>query len=58
MLRKGEHSNQSKTTCIIIGGGISGLIAATILQRQGIAVTVLDKGRGIGENLQGARLLN
>ena len=37
-----------KTACIIVGGGITGLITATILQRQGISVTILDKGRGIG----------
>lgn len=56
MLRKGEHSNSSKNTCIIVGGGITGLIAATVLQRQGIQVTVLDKGRGIGGRLATRRI--
>jgi renalase len=37
--------------CLIIGGGISGLIAAMVLQRNGISVTILDKGRGIGGRL-------
>ncbi|BAZ43301.1 hypothetical protein NIES4102_03010 [Chondrocystis sp. NIES-4102] len=43
-------------TCVVIGGGISGLITATVLQRAGIKVTVLDKGRGIGGRLATRRL--
>jgi renalase len=39
------------SSCIIVGGGITGLITATILQRRGINVTVLDKGKGIGGRL-------
>jgi len=41
---------------IIVGGGICGLMAATVLQRQGLKVTVLDKGRGIGGRLASRRL--
>ncbi len=37
--------------CVVIGGGITGLIIATILQRQGIKVTVLDKEKNIGGRL-------
>jgi len=37
--------------CIVIGGGIAGLIIATILQRKGIKITVLDKGKDIGGRL-------
>ena len=37
--------------CIVIGGGIAGLIIATVLQRKGIKVRVLDKGRDIGGRL-------
>jgi renalase len=48
------YSNSS--SCLIIGGGISGLITATILQRKGIKVTVLDKGRGIGGRLATRRI--
>ncbi|MFZ5515916.1 MAG: NAD(P)/FAD-dependent oxidoreductase [Candidatus Zhuqueibacterota bacterium] len=42
--------------CVIIGGGISGLIAATRLQQAGLKVTVLDKGRGIGGRLATRRI--
>jgi renalase len=42
--------------CLIIGGGISGLIAAMVLQRNGISVTILDKGRGIGGRLATRRI--
>ena len=45
-----------KTACIIVGGGITGLITATILQRQGISVTILDKGRGIGGRMATRRV--
>ena len=41
---------------IIVGGGICGLMAATVLQRQGLRVTVLDKGRGLGGRLASRRL--
>ncbi|MCS6989066.1 MAG: FAD-dependent oxidoreductase [Chloroherpetonaceae bacterium] len=33
---------------LVVGAGISGLMAATILKENGVAVTVLDKGRGAG----------
>lgn len=37
--------------CIIIGGGITGLIIANILHRRQISVTVLDEGRDLGGRL-------
>jgi hypothetical protein len=43
-------------SCLIIGGGIAGLMAATVLKRHGIDVIVLDKGRGIGGRLATRRL--
>ena len=52
-------SSDRQTTnsdCIIIGGGITGLIIANILQRNGIKITVLDKGRGIGGRLATRRV--
>lgn len=33
---------------LVVGAGISGLMAATILKENGVAVTVLDKARGAG----------
>ncbi|MEM7760250.1 MAG: FAD-dependent oxidoreductase [Cyanobacteria bacterium P01_A01_bin.40] len=53
-------SNRStiNADCIVIGGGITGLITATVLQRQGLKVTVLDKGRGIGGRLATRRIVN
>ncbi|MFM1841859.1 MAG: hypothetical protein RLZZ490_595 [Cyanobacteriota bacterium] len=46
----------TKPSVIVVGGGICGLLAATVLQRQGLTVTVLDKGRGIGGRLASRRL--
>lgn len=52
------NSDRSKidSDCIIVGGGITGLITATVLQRRGLRVTVLDKGRGIGGRLATRRI--
>jgi renalase len=49
-----EKSSQS--SCLVIGGGISGLIAATVLQRHNIHVTVVDKGKGIGGRMATRRI--
>ena len=46
----------SNSSCLIIGGGITGLTIATILQRHNIQATILDKGRGIGGRLATRRL--
>ncbi len=43
-------------SCLIIGGGMSGLIAGNILQKQGKKVTIIDKGRGIGGRLATRRI--
>ena len=39
---------RSKTSLAIIGCGIAGLTAAQICQKAGMAVTLFDKGRGVG----------
>jgi renalase len=41
----------SDFSCVIVGAGIAGLMAAQTLQAQGVRVTVLDKGRGVGGRL-------
>ncbi len=38
-------------SCIIVGAGIAGLMAAHRLQAAGVRVVVLDKGRGVGGRL-------
>ena len=51
-----SHSTSNSYPCIIVGGGITGLIIATILQRHDIRAVVLDKGRGIGGRLATRRI--
>jgi len=48
--------NNLRKDCLVIGGGLTGLVAATHLQAQGLTVKVLDKGRGIGGRLATRRI--
>ncbi len=47
---------QNTRTCIVVGAGISGLMAARTLQEHGLQVTVLDKGRGVGGRMSTRRI--
>jgi predicted NAD/FAD-dependent oxidoreductase len=47
---------QFHTQALVIGAGISGLVAAAELQRAGLRVLVLDKGRGFGGRLASRRI--
>lgn len=46
----------TQTHCTILGGGMAGLTAAHALQSQGISVSIVDKGQGIGGRLASRRL--
>lgn len=43
-------------SCIVVGAGISGLLAAGTLRDSGWEVTVLDKGRGVGGRMATRRV--
>jgi renalase len=43
-------------SCIVVGAGISGLLAAKALKGEGWDVTVLDKGRGVGGRMATRRV--
>jgi renalase len=47
---------RKKRSCIVVGAGISGLLAADELQREGWTVAVLDKSRGVGGRMTTRRV--
>jgi renalase len=48
--------NETQRSCIIVGAGISGLLAAKTLKKEGWTVTVLEKGRGVGGRMATRRI--
>ena len=50
-----EAAGDLHTDCLVIGAGISGLMAAKVLSRKGLDVLVLDKGRGVGGRMSTRR---
>ena len=44
--------------CVVVGAGLSGLIAAQTMQQVGHEVLVLDKGRSVGGRLATRRIGN
>ncbi|MCU0567557.1 MAG: FAD-dependent oxidoreductase [Oculatellaceae cyanobacterium Prado106] len=51
-----SQDSNAETSCLIVGGGMAGLMAAVLLTSQGVSVTVLDKGRGVGGRLTTRRI--
>ncbi|MCH6258518.1 FAD-dependent oxidoreductase [Puniceicoccaceae bacterium K14] len=49
-------SSSSVFDCVVVGAGISGLMAAARLQNEGYSCIVLDKGRGVGGRMATRRL--
>ena len=48
--------SEDQGACIIVGAGISGLLAARTLNQEGWTVTVLDRGRGVGGRMATRRI--
>lgn len=51
-----NDSNYKRVTCLVVGAGLAGLIAARELQSSGVGVVVLDKGLGVGGRLATRRI--
>ena len=48
--------SENQRSCIIVGAGISGLLAASTLRKEGWTVTVLDKSLGVGGRMATRRV--
>ncbi|MCX7717628.1 MAG: FAD-dependent oxidoreductase [Candidatus Sumerlaeaceae bacterium] len=51
-----SRSRGGLESCLVIGAGMSGLMAARTLADHGLQVTVLDKGRGVGGRMATRRV--
>ncbi|HKH58940.1 MAG TPA: FAD-dependent oxidoreductase, partial [Rubrobacter sp.] len=48
--------SKNQRSCVVVGAGISGLLAAKKLNEKGWTVTVLDKSRGVGGRMATRRV--
>ena len=48
--------SENQKSCVIVGAGISGLLAANTLKQEAWTVTVLDKGRAVGGRMATRRV--
>jgi renalase len=48
--------SENQRSCVVVGAGISGLLAAKILNEKGWTVTILDKGHGVGGRMATRRI--
>jgi renalase len=48
--------SENQKSCVVVGAGISGLLAAKTLDEKGWTVTVLDKSRGVGGRMATRRV--
>ncbi|MFQ3599167.1 MAG: FAD-dependent oxidoreductase [Chloroherpetonaceae bacterium] len=51
-----ELANARRKSVLVVGAGISGLLAATVLKENGVDVLVVDKGRGAGGRMSTRRI--
>ena len=49
-------SNKVETDILVVGAGLTGLMAAKVLTQQGLRVAVIDKGRSVGGRLATRRI--
>lgn len=56
MVESMESGHMRRKSVLVVGAGISGLLAATILKENGVDVRVVDKGRGAGGRMSTRRL--
>ena len=48
--------SKNQRSCVVVGAGISGLLAAKTLNEEGLTVTVLEKSRGVGGRMATRRI--
>lgn len=55
-MKHGMDGTEESTDVLVVGAGMAGLTAAAELQRAGLRVLLLDKGRGVGGRIASRRI--